>query len=90
MDIEFFKDLVGENVSVNYGTGCYIGTLVFTDPDTTKLKPSVVNESIGKDICSRLEDRLPTIIDTQKIVGIQPVSDAYIQRILDFKGDKED
>ena len=79
---------LGETVSVLSQVGANIGTYVEGD-DKSKiyLCPSIVYEPFyderGEEIPnSRLEKKIPTIIETRAFITIQPVSQEFIDRLL--------
>ena len=88
----YYHGLNGSYVVVNTRSSTFVGRLESDTHDTLILRPSVIHEpkihmrdGEMKNIPHyRLEERLPTIVNTIEVQSVQPTTEAHIHEIVSY------
>lgn len=74
---------VGKPVRVDTQNKSYFGFVEATNYEYTKLRPSLVDESLHDgDLRLRLQEDIPTTIHTPNITAVVPLSKGFLETLL--------
>ncbi|MBD3248867.1 hypothetical protein GF336_02365 [Candidatus Woesearchaeota archaeon] len=70
--------------SANTNNGINYGIVEHTDYDKTLLKLCLIDEPLDDKHNCRLEDKIATTIDTKTITKMEPLTEGYIEKYIDY------
>lgn len=91
-----YNALNGNYVVVATSSGNYWGRMEQDNHDTLTLRPSIINEPLfrvsdeGAKTTPRLrvEDKLPTLVNTLVVQSVQPTTEEYFRSVVEGRKDE--
>lgn len=82
-----YNSLKNQWVTIQTSSSSYTGKIEEDTHETIILRPSVIGESepfikegsINTMNYCRIEEEIPTIVDTQRVEGVRPISEKYMR-----------